>query len=231
MGSRKLVFAYGTTMHRKYMRGECPHARLVGVGKLKGWKWVINSKKYANIVETSDGWSSSSDEVVYGLVWSLTPHDFKRLGRSERHRSKRKKEKISIRLKKRHHSSYKKKKVYVWYDAKHESSGHRAHSSYRHRMRKALKSARHQGVPKKYIKKVEKKLKKGHHKSHKHNNFTDLTDVFGSDSASDSDFFGGHRRRWDSSDWDDSDGSESSWMSRSKKSYRDDLTGFSSSWV
>jgi len=49
MGSgRKLVFAYGTTMHGKYMLRECPKAKLVGVGKLKGWKWVINSKKYAN---------------------------------------------------------------------------------------------------------------------------------------------------------------------------------------
>jgi len=168
---------------------------------------------------------------VYGLVYALTPHDFHRLGRYERRRSGREKEKLSIKLRKRHHSSYKKTKVHVWFDSKHESGGHKAHKSYKHRMGKALKSARHHGVPGKYIKQVEKKLKKGSKKSAL-SEFTDLVDL--TDSASDTDFWGGRRRRhWDKTDLD-SEFSDTSWAgespSRRKKSWYDDTGAFKSSW-
>ncbi|KAI9851590.1 MAG: hypothetical protein M1838_003302 [Thelocarpon superellum] len=39
-----------------------------GESKLPGWKWIINSRGYANIVP-------SSDDVVYSLIYHLRPQD------------------------------------------------------------------------------------------------------------------------------------------------------------
>lgn len=56
----------------------CPSSTYIGVARLSGYRWMINSRGYANVVQTSN----SSDEV-YGLVYTLTPSDEARLDVNE----------------------------------------------------------------------------------------------------------------------------------------------------
>ena len=58
------------------MARRCPENKLVGLGILRGWKWIINSRRYANVVE-------SPEDLVYGLVYEISPSDGASLDRSE----------------------------------------------------------------------------------------------------------------------------------------------------
>ena len=42
----------------------------MGVGKLAGFRWIINGRGYANIVP-----SDKPQSVIYGLIYNLTPAD------------------------------------------------------------------------------------------------------------------------------------------------------------
>ncbi|KAL6902987.1 hypothetical protein GGI43DRAFT_400897 [Trichoderma evansii] len=46
-----LYFAYGSNLSTEQMRERCPYSTAVGLGKMTGWKWIINGRGYANIVE------------------------------------------------------------------------------------------------------------------------------------------------------------------------------------
>ena len=50
------------------MTRRCPESKLVGLGILRGWKWIINGRRYANVVE-------SPKDLVYGLVYEISPSD------------------------------------------------------------------------------------------------------------------------------------------------------------
>jgi gamma-glutamylcyclotransferase len=71
-----LYFAYGSNMWRKQMGDRCPDHRLVGFGVLKGYRWIISARGYANI-------ASSAFDVVHGVVYELSDVDEKMLDRSE----------------------------------------------------------------------------------------------------------------------------------------------------
>jgi len=64
-----LYFGYGSNLWLHQMSLRCPTSKYIGVARLPKYRWIINSRGYANIVA-----SASSDEV-YGLVYSLTPSD------------------------------------------------------------------------------------------------------------------------------------------------------------
>ncbi|KAL8956113.1 MAG: hypothetical protein Q9183_006410 [Haloplaca sp. 2 TL-2023] len=48
----------------------CPDSPYIGIARLPKYRWIINARGYANIVETGN-----VADVVYGLVYTLTPHD------------------------------------------------------------------------------------------------------------------------------------------------------------
>jgi gamma-glutamylcyclotransferase (GGCT)/AIG2-like uncharacterized protein YtfP len=48
------------------MARRCPGSILVGVAVLRDWKWLISTRGYANVIP-------SPGDVVYGLVYALTP--------------------------------------------------------------------------------------------------------------------------------------------------------------
>ena len=50
------------------MNRRCPDNKLVGLGSLRGWKWIIDTRGYANVVR-------SPEDLVYGLVYELSPTD------------------------------------------------------------------------------------------------------------------------------------------------------------
>lgn len=64
-----LYFGYGSNLWLHQMSLRCPTSKYIGVARLSDYRWIINSRGYANIVA-----SASSDEV-YGLVYRLAPSD------------------------------------------------------------------------------------------------------------------------------------------------------------
>lgn len=69
------------------METRCPNSPYLGVARLNNYRWIINDRGYANVVEIPDSERSQStgkyDDVVYGLVYSLTPTDESRLDKNE----------------------------------------------------------------------------------------------------------------------------------------------------
>jgi cation transport regulator ChaC len=69
-------FAYGSNLWLQQMAARCPGHQKIGTGRLTGWRWIITTRGYANIVE-------SKDEYVLGVVYELTAADEISLDRYE----------------------------------------------------------------------------------------------------------------------------------------------------
>ena len=80
-----IYFGYGSNLWRQQMEQRCPHSEYKGVARLNDYKWLINERGYANVVETSrhttemQGLSLPSAKVyedeVWGLVYTLQHSD------------------------------------------------------------------------------------------------------------------------------------------------------------
>ncbi|CAG7563009.1 unnamed protein product [Fusarium equiseti] len=100
--SEILYFAYGSNLSTEQMRQRCPYSTPVGLAYLKGWKWIINTRGYANVVQlpidsdddTPDAESNKQltdkgkekatnkveeEEGVYGLLYLVPAQDEERL--------------------------------------------------------------------------------------------------------------------------------------------------------
>ncbi|KAI9147488.1 Gamma-glutamylcyclotransferase [Paramyrothecium foliicola] len=75
-GHRKLYFAYGSNLCLEQMATRCPNSQYVGRAILTEHRWHINSRGYANIVQ-------SSGYNVHGLVYDIDSTDEARLDKSE----------------------------------------------------------------------------------------------------------------------------------------------------
>ncbi|HHT9106877.1 MAG TPA: gamma-glutamylcyclotransferase family protein [Candidatus Wujingus californicus] len=64
----KLYFAYGSNLWLKQMKERCPDYRVIGKGILKGYRLIVSSRGYANIIK------SESDEV-HGTVYEISDSD------------------------------------------------------------------------------------------------------------------------------------------------------------
>jgi len=58
------------------MRGRCPDHRVIGKGILKGYRWIISTHGYANIVK-------SKPDEVHGVVYEISESDERSLDRYE----------------------------------------------------------------------------------------------------------------------------------------------------
>jgi gamma-glutamylcyclotransferase len=67
---------YASNLSPLALKGRCPDSLFAGLARLDGWRWHINSTRYANIVE-------SKDDVVYGGLYFLSPRDEAGLDESE----------------------------------------------------------------------------------------------------------------------------------------------------
>lgn len=76
------------------MHLRCPQSTYVGTARLPGYKWIIDTRGYANIVQTSSPSHSpsnpnpntntnSTEDEVWGLVYTLTPPDERNLDKNE----------------------------------------------------------------------------------------------------------------------------------------------------
>ncbi|ODA82600.1 hypothetical protein RJ55_01107 [Drechmeria coniospora] len=74
-----LYFAYGSNLSTEQMRQRCPHSTPVGLGYLDGWRWIINERGYANVVQQPAAEPAFSgpegSDRVYGLLYLLPPWD------------------------------------------------------------------------------------------------------------------------------------------------------------
>ena len=67
-----LYFAYGSNMLSHQMEQRCPGAKVVAIGLLRGWRFLINSRGVASIVPDETG-------SVRGVVWELSDEHLRAL--------------------------------------------------------------------------------------------------------------------------------------------------------
>jgi gamma-glutamylcyclotransferase len=87
-----IYFGYGSNLWLHQMDLRCPTSKYLGVARLSGYKWIINDRGYANVVEVSENDVATLDtenddkkygNIVFGLVYSLQPTDEARLDINE----------------------------------------------------------------------------------------------------------------------------------------------------
>jgi len=64
-----LYFGYGSNLWLAQMARRCPTSVYRGIARLPAYRWIINSRGYANVVHTSPA------DYVYGLVFALQSED------------------------------------------------------------------------------------------------------------------------------------------------------------
>ncbi|PSN69263.1 hypothetical protein BS50DRAFT_572429 [Corynespora cassiicola Philippines] len=57
-----VYFGYGSNLWLEQMRTRCPESEYLGVARLDGYKWLINERGYANVVEVGDGGGDDDDD-------------------------------------------------------------------------------------------------------------------------------------------------------------------------
>lgn len=67
MGAR-LYFAYGSNLDENQMEQRCPTAILHGLARVNGYKFIINGRGVASLVE-------SPEDIVEGVLWWIFPYD------------------------------------------------------------------------------------------------------------------------------------------------------------
>lgn len=72
----KYYFAYGSNLHLKQMKRRCPNSKFIGCARLANYRWQINERGYANIIEAEGHW-------VDGLVYEIDEKDEVRLDINE----------------------------------------------------------------------------------------------------------------------------------------------------
>ncbi|RGP60554.1 aig2 family [Fusarium longipes] len=72
----KYYFAYGSNLHLLQMKKRCPGSKFIGSAKLVDYRWQINERGYANVIEAQGHW-------VEGLVYEINARDEARLDINE----------------------------------------------------------------------------------------------------------------------------------------------------
>lgn len=81
-----LYFGYGSNLWKAQMHSRCPTSKYLGIARLNGYRWIINKRGYANVVENEcekKGDAPAYDDEVWGLVYSLEQEDEDKLDGNE----------------------------------------------------------------------------------------------------------------------------------------------------
>jgi len=65
MNNKYFYFAYGSNMSKEQMKKRCPDAKPLGKAILKGYKFIINNRGVATVIE-------SKDDYVEGGLYEVT---------------------------------------------------------------------------------------------------------------------------------------------------------------
>lgn len=79
---QRLYFGYGSNLWKDQMIKRCPTSVYCGIARMKEYRWIINKRGYANIVQIGDGNNDHTDEV-WGLVFLLEDTDEVKLDLNE----------------------------------------------------------------------------------------------------------------------------------------------------
>jgi hypothetical protein len=77
-----IYFGYGSNLWKDQMIKRCPASSYLGIARLNGYRWLINNRGYANVVEPKPDNKTDAD-AVWGLVYSLQADDEERLDLNE----------------------------------------------------------------------------------------------------------------------------------------------------
>ncbi|KAK5111303.1 hypothetical protein LTR85_012198 [Meristemomyces frigidus] len=86
LANATLYFGYGSNLWKHQMQQRCPTSRYLGIARLNGYRWIVNKRGYANIVEITDEKGASPEaykDEVWGLVYSLEEDDEDNLDMNE----------------------------------------------------------------------------------------------------------------------------------------------------
>ncbi|KPI34738.1 uncharacterized protein AB675_21 [Cyphellophora attinorum] len=72
-----LYFGYASNLSPRTLQQRCPGSMYVGLAVLPGWKFIISSVGFGNIIRASD------DDIVYGNLYFLTQQHEDALDKSE----------------------------------------------------------------------------------------------------------------------------------------------------
>ena len=164
MTSQKLYFGYGSNLWKEQMHLRCPSSTYTGVGCLQDYRWIINERGYANVLSSKPSSSSSAQEDVYGLIYSLNASDERSLDRNEGVPHVYGKEMIKI-----HYwsassdepvdtsSQAEPKDMLVYVDRVRVKEA-KPKQEYVHRMNEGIKDALAAGIPKEYVDTILRKF-------------------------------------------------------------------------
>ena len=127
------------------MARRCPESKFLGLGILRGWKWFINNRRYANVVR-------SPDDLVYGLVYEISPSDEASLDRSEGVPEAYTKESMGIELQSADNGRKVVAQCLVYIDERRVKQGE-PWEEYVHRMNMGINDAVAKGLPEWYVEK------------------------------------------------------------------------------
>ena len=63
-----MYFAYGSNMCIRQMNERCPNNSKIGIAQLSGYRWIISTRGYANVVK-------SSNDDVWGVIYEISIQD------------------------------------------------------------------------------------------------------------------------------------------------------------
>lgn len=85
-----LYVAYGSNMNLEQMKYRCPNSKVIGNGKIEGWKLIFNI--HADIIK------GSKKDLVPVVVWDIAKEDFDSLDRYEGYPHYYIRKKIPVRM-------------------------------------------------------------------------------------------------------------------------------------
>ncbi|KAK3996376.1 hypothetical protein QBC44DRAFT_317761 [Cladorrhinum sp. PSN332] len=156
-----VYFGYGSNLWIDQMSRRCPSSPFTGLGLLRGYKWFINSRGYANIAP-----SNKAGDEVWGLVYNLTAADEARLDVNEGVPVAYEKRVIPVLFRPKGKSDLGGLHVeragaaavsvhmLVYIDFKRNVGGYEPRAEYVHRMNMGIRDALREGVPDWYVDKV-----------------------------------------------------------------------------
>jgi gamma-glutamylcyclotransferase len=162
-----IYFGYGSNLWKDQMKMRCPNSKYLGVARLDNYRWMINNRGYANVVQvnTSSSTEPNYANVVYGLVYSLQPSDEDRLDVNEGVPFAYTKEDLPVSFwaKERAHEPVdlqkpaKKQDMLVYISRKHVTDS-TPKREYIYRMNQGINDALKEGIPQEYVEEVMRKF-------------------------------------------------------------------------
>lgn len=156
-----IYFGYGSNLWKQQMRQRCPTSEYLGIARLNSYRWIINERGYANVVQIEKNVERSKYcNEVWGLVYSLEKSDEERLDLNEGVPTAYTKEDLNVDFweadngrtpdtgKKPQRTS-----MLVYINRK-QVSPDKPKTEYIYRMNMGIKDALKEGVPEKYVEKV-----------------------------------------------------------------------------